>query len=72
MNGNSLAGCVLSAEPGQKANHDGPDSPETESLMKIGGWKTMAMFSRYNVMSSDRIKASMERGGAYVAEAVGK
>jgi integrase len=42
---------------------------DTDTVMKIGGWKTMAMFSRYNVLDKSRIKAAMEKGGAYVAEA---
>jgi integrase len=37
-------------------------------VMKIGGWKTKAMFSRYNVMNLDRLKAAMVKGGAYVAD----
>ena len=36
-------------------------------VMKIGGWKTKAMFSRYNVMNTDRVRKAMEQGGAYVA-----
>lgn len=36
-------------------------------VMKIGGWQTRAMFSRYNVMNTDRVKAAMEQGGQYVA-----
>jgi hypothetical protein len=32
-------------------------------MMKIAGWKTKAMFSRYNVMNSDRIRAAMVQGG---------
>jgi integrase len=35
-------------------------------VMKIGGWKTKAMFSRYNVMNTDRVRKAMEQGGAYV------
>jgi hypothetical protein len=35
--------------------------------MKIGGWQTRAMFSRYNVMNTDRVRAAMEQGGQYVA-----
>ena len=38
-----------------------------DTVMKIGGWKTKAMFSRYNVMNSDRIRKAMEKGGEYVA-----
>lgn len=37
-------------------------------VMKIGGWKTRAMFSRYNVMSTDRVRRAMERGGQYVEQ----
>jgi hypothetical protein len=37
-------------------------------VMKIGGWQTRAMFSRYNVMNVERVKAAMEQGGQYVAE----
>jgi hypothetical protein len=36
-------------------------------VMKIGGWQTRAMFSRYNVMNTDRVRAAMEQGGEYVA-----
>jgi hypothetical protein len=35
--------------------------------MKIGGWKTHTMFSRYNVVNSDRIRKAMEKGGEYLA-----
>jgi hypothetical protein len=35
--------------------------------MKIGGWKTHTMFSRYNVVNSDRIRKAMEKGGKYMA-----
>jgi hypothetical protein len=37
-------------------------------VMKIGGWQTRAMFSRYNVLDTDRVRAAMEQGGQYVAE----
>jgi integrase len=37
-------------------------------VMKIGGWKTKSMFSRYNVMNTDRIRNAMIQGGDYVAE----
>jgi integrase len=40
---------------------------DADIVMKIGGWKTMAMFSRYNVLDKSRIKAAMEKGGQYVA-----
>jgi hypothetical protein len=36
-------------------------------VMKIGGWQTRAMFSRYNVMNTDRVRAAMQQGGEYVA-----
>lgn len=36
-------------------------------VMKIGGWQTRVMFSRYNVMNTDRVKAAMEQGGQYIA-----
>ena len=39
-------------------------------VMKIGGWQTRAMFSRYNVMNTERMKAAMEQGGQYVAERI--
>jgi integrase len=39
-------------------------------IMKIGGWKTKAMFSRYNVMNTDRIRKAMEQGGKHVAEKI--
>ena len=32
------------------------------TVMKIGGWKTKAMFSRYNVTNTERIRASMVKG----------
>ena len=35
-------------------------------VMKIGGWKTKAMFSRYNVMNTERIRAAMVKGADYV------
>ena len=38
-----------------------------DTVMKIGGWKTKAMFSRYNVMNTNRIRAAMIAGGDYVA-----
>ena len=41
-----------------------------DTVMKIGGWKTKAMFSRYNVMNTDRIRKAMEQGGDYVARRV--
>jgi hypothetical protein len=37
-------------------------------VMKIGGWKTKAMFSRYNVLNTQRVRAAMIRGGQYVTE----
>lgn len=36
-------------------------------VMKIGGWQTRAMFSGYNILNTDRVKAAMEKGGEYVA-----
>jgi integrase len=39
-------------------------------IMKIGGWKTKAMFSRYNVMNTERIRKAMEQGGKHVAEKI--
>jgi integrase len=41
-----------------------------DTVMKIGGWKTKAMFSRYNVMDTTRIRKAMEQGGDYVARRV--
>ena len=35
---------------------------------EIGGWKTKAMFSRYNVMNSERIRAAMVKGAEYVEQ----
>jgi len=32
-----------------------------DTVMKIGGWKTKAMFSRYNVMNTARIRAISAR-----------
>ena len=42
-----------------------------DMVMKIGGWKTKAMFSRYNVANKDRLRAAMEKGGRHV-EKMGK
>jgi integrase len=39
-----------------------------DMVMKIGGWRTGAMFSRYNVMNTKRLRAAMIQGGEYVAE----
>jgi hypothetical protein len=36
-------------------------------VTKIGGWKTKAMSSRYNVTSVDRLREAMIKGGEYVA-----
>jgi integrase len=36
-----------------------------DMVMKIGGWKTKAMFSRYNVANKDRFRAAMEKGGRH-------
>ena len=45
------------------------DAGVSEDLvMKIGGWKTREMFSRYNIINTDRIRAAMEQSGAYVAQ----
>jgi len=33
--------------------------------MKIGRWKTKAMFSRYNIVNKARLREPMERGGEY-------
>jgi Phage integrase family len=42
------------------------DAGVSEDLvMKIGGWKTKAMFSRYNIANKDRLREAMERGGEY-------
>ena len=35
-------------------------------VMKIGGWKTKSMFSRYNVMNTERLRAAMVTGADYV------
>lgn len=35
-------------------------------VMKIGGWKSVHMFSRYNVINTDRIRAAMILRGEYV------
>jgi len=43
-----------------------------DTVMKIGGWKTKAMFSRYNVMNTDRIRAALIQGGDYVAARIRK
>jgi hypothetical protein len=37
-----------------------------DMVMKIGGWKTKAMFSRYNIANKDRLREAMERGGEYI------
>jgi hypothetical protein len=39
-----------------------------DTVMKIGGWKTKAMFSRYNVMNTDRLRKAMVKGAQYVTE----
>jgi integrase len=39
-------------------------------VMKIGGWQTRSMFSRYNVMNTERVRAAMEKGGQYVADRI--
>jgi integrase len=38
-----------------------------DTVMKIGGWKTRAMFSRYNVHDVKRIRAAMVKAGQHVA-----
>lgn len=38
--------------------------------MKIGGWKTPAMLSRYNLMNTDRIRKAMEQAGKHVADRI--
>jgi hypothetical protein len=38
-----------------------------DTVMKIGGWKTKAMLSRYNVMNTVRIRAAIIQGGEFVA-----
>jgi len=35
--------------------------------MEIGAWKTDAMLTRYNIINTDRMRATMERGGKNVA-----
>jgi integrase len=35
-------------------------------VMKIGGWKTRTMFSRYNVINTDRIKAAMIQASMHI------
>jgi hypothetical protein len=39
-----------------------------DTVMKIGGWKTKVMFSRYNVMNTERIRAAMVKGVQYVEQ----
>jgi integrase len=42
------------------------DAGVSEDLvMKIGGWKTKAMFSRYNIANKARLREAIERGGEY-------
>ena len=41
-------------------------------VMRIGGWKTESMFSRYNVMNTDRIRKAMVKGGEYVEQQMQK
>jgi hypothetical protein len=42
------------------------DAGVSEDLvMKIGGWKTKAMFSRYNIANKAHLREAMERGGEY-------
>jgi len=40
---------------------------DSDMVMKIGGWKTQAMLSRYNVLNTKRIRLAMVKGGEYVA-----
>jgi integrase len=43
------------------------DSGVDEDLvMKIGAWSTRSMFSRYNIMNSERMRAAMVKSGEYV------
>jgi integrase len=39
-----------------------------DTVMKIGGWKTKAMFSRYNAMNTERIRAAMVKAAEYVEQ----
>ena len=39
-------------------------------IMKIGGWKTKSMFSRYNVMNAERTQKAMEQVGKHIAERI--
>lgn len=42
------------------------DAGVSEDLvMKIGRWKTKAMFSRYHIANKDGLREAMERGGEY-------
>jgi hypothetical protein len=38
-----------------------------DTVMKIGGWKTKTIFSRYNVMNTARIRAAIIQRGEFVA-----
>jgi integrase len=40
-----------------------------DTIMKVGGWKTRSMFSRYNVHDEQRIREAMEQAGRHVASA---
>jgi integrase len=37
-----------------------------DMVMKIGGWKTAAMFSRYNLVNRDRLRKAMIQAGDYL------
>ncbi len=39
---------------------------DPDIVMKIGGWKSQNMLSRYNVTDTKRIRAAMEQGGKFV------
>ena len=45
---------------------------DSDLVMKIGGWKTMAMFSRYNVLDTKRMRAAMIQGGEFVSRRMKK
>lgn len=42
----------------------------SRSEQGFGGWQTRSMFSRYNVMNTERVRAAMEKGGQYVADRI--
>jgi hypothetical protein len=37
-----------------------------DAVGKIGSWRTRAMFSRYNVMNTERIGTARVKGGEHV------